>query len=45
MIDPAEFDTKGLPLTARAVCLIFFHLFAQDFSSIFRFFLLDLIKK
>ncbi len=20
MIDPAEFDTKGLPLTARAVC-------------------------
>jgi len=24
MIDPAEFDTKGLPLTARAVCLIFF---------------------
>jgi 1-Cys peroxiredoxin 6 len=22
MIDPAEFDTKGLPLTARAVCLI-----------------------
>jgi hypothetical protein len=23
MIDPAEFDTKGLPLTARAVSLIF----------------------
>jgi hypothetical protein len=22
MIDPAEFDTKGLPLTARAVCFI-----------------------
>jgi len=28
MIDPAEFDTKGLPLTARAVSF-YFILFAK----------------
>lgn len=25
MIDPDEFDSKGLPLTARAVCCCFFY--------------------
>jgi hypothetical protein len=30
MIDPAEFDSKGLPLTARAVSFI---LYLQHFLS------------